>query len=248
MKSKIFLASVILAICIYQFIMIMDLMMNKEKKLVVILLGPPGSGKGTQAKLLSEALTIPQISTGDIFREHMQNNTPLGLKAKEYINAGKLVPDDLVLEMLQERLKDNDTKKGFLLDGVPRTIQQAEALEKTIFKDSNLLVVNLLVDDDVIVKRADGRLICKQCGAIYNRYFSPPKKEGICDKCGGPLYHREDDKPEVVRERLRVYRDQTSPLIDFFQKKYGLINVDGNRPAEIVFEELKKITQTSEVR
>lgn len=219
-------------------------MMNKDQKNIVILLGPPGSGKGTQAKLLSQALSIPQVSTGDLFREHMKNNTPLGQKAKEYINSGKLVPDDLVLEMVYNRVKQSDCQKGFLLDGVPRTLQQAEAFENSLFKNDHPLVINLVVDDAIIIKRAEGRLICKNCGAIYNTYFSPPKKDNLCDQCEGSLYHRDDDKPEVVKERLQVYHVQTSPLIDYFNKQYGLINVDGNKPPEVVFEELKKLTYT----
>lgn len=242
MKKTLILASVILAICIYQFTLIMETMM-KDKKLIVILLGPPGSGKGTQTKMLSEALSIPQISTGDLFREHMKNDTPLGTKAKGFINSGKLVPDELVLEMVDERVKAPDCKNGFLLDGFPRTVPQAEAIEKTLLKDARAVVLNLMVDDDVIIKRAEGRLVCKQCGSIYNRYFSPPKQEGICDKCGGALYHREDDKPEVVQARLRVYNDQTKPLLDYYSKNHGLINIDGDNPSEIVFQDLKNQIQ-----
>lgn len=238
MKKTIILASIVLAICIYQLDLIMDTMM-KDKKLVVILLGPPGSGKGTQTKMLSEALSIPQISTGDLFRDHMKKETPLGTKAKSYINAGKLVPDELVLEMVDDRVKSADCKNGYLLDGFPRTVPQAESIEKSLLKEANTIVLNLMVDDDVIIKRAEGRLLCKNCGSIYNRYFSPPQKEGVCDKCGHSLYHRDDDRAEVVQERLRVYNTQTKPLLDYYSKNYGLINVDGDKPTEVVFEELK---------
>lgn len=215
-------------------------MKDKEKKLIVILLGPPGSGKGTQSKLLSEALAIPQISTGDLFRQHMKEDTALGLKAKSFINSGKLVPDDLVLKMVDERVKAPDCKNGYLLDGIPRTVPQAEALESTILNNTKLVVLNLMVEDDIIIKRAEGRLLCKKCGAIYNIYFSPPKKAGICDRCNGPLYHREDDKAEIVMERLRVYNQQTKPLIEYYTKHHGLINVKGDSASDLVFRELKK--------
>lgn len=239
MKKNIILASVILAVCAYQLILIMEMMMNDEKKLIVILLGPPGSGKGTQTKLLSQAFSIPQISTGDLFREHMKKDTPLGLKAKEFINAGKLVPDNLVLEMVDERVKASDCKSGFLLDGFPRTVPQAEAIEKKLLNNANTFVLNLMVDDDIIIKRAEGRLLCKQCGAIYNSYFSPPKATGICDKCAGPLYHREDDRADVVKERLHVYNEQTKPLLNYYSKYHNLIHVNGDNQPELVFQELK---------
>lgn len=214
--------------------------MTQDKKLIVILLGPPGSGKGTQTKMLSEALELPQISTGDLFREHMKKETPLGLQAKGYINAGKLVPDELVLEMVYERVLAKDCDKGYLLDGFPRTLPQAEAIEKTLLRDAETLVLNLVVNDDIIIKRAAGRLICRHCGSIFNRYFSPPKLENVCDNCQGSLYHRDDDNPEVVSERLRVYNKQTKPLLEYYQKHYGLININGDNKTEIVFEELKK--------
>jgi adenylate kinase len=211
--------------------------MKNENRVIVILLGPPGSGKGTQAKMLSAALSIPAISTGDLFREHMRNDTPLGIEAKGYINAGKLVPDDVTLRMLDERLQSADCKKGFLLDGVPRTIYQAESIERTLSMDKPI-VFNLHVSDDTIVKRAAGRLFCKECNSIYNRYFSPPKVENVCDKCGGVLVQRHDDQPEVVKERLKVYHVQTEPLIAYYTKHHGLITVDGAEPAEQVFQNL----------
>ncbi len=241
MKGKIVLAAIIFVLSsIGQLVFTMETKMNNtDKKLIVILLGPPGSGKGTQTKLLSEALSIPQISTGDLFREHMKNDTALGLKAKGFINAGKLVPDDLVLEMVDARVLAPDCKNGYLLDGVPRTLPQAEAFEKSLLKDAKVIVLNLVADDDVIIRRAAGRLVCKQCGAIYNSYFSPPSKAGVCDKCGNALYHRDDDKAEVVKERLRVYNEQTKPLIDFYKKNRGVTNVNGDHATVQVFQELK---------
>lgn len=219
--------------------------MKTQNKLIVILLGPPGSGKGTQAKLLSSALSIPQISTGDLFREHMRTDTALGLKAKNFINAGQLVPDDLVLEMVNERVKASDCHHGFLLDGFPRTIPQAEAIEKTLLENAHLVVLNLMVDDEVIVKRAEGRLVCKQCGSVYNRFFSPPRHENLCDKCGGQLYHREDDRAEVVKERLRVYNIQTKPLLEYYSRYHGLISINGDDSTAKVFEELKAYIESS---
>lgn len=212
--------------------------MHKDTKLIVILLGPPGSGKGTQAQLLSKKLSIPQISTGDLFRENMKNDTSLGLKAKEFINAGELVPDEITLGMLAERVSQPDCKKGFLLDGAPRTVPQAEWLEKNLFKNVHLKVFNLVVEDDVIIKRAEGRLVCKQCGSVYNRYFSPPKQEGICDKDGTPLYRREDDNAEVVKERLRVYNQQTKPLINYYQTHHKVFDIKGDNTTEKVFSDL----------
>jgi adenylate kinase len=212
-----------------------------EKKLIVVLLGPPGSGKGTQAKMLAEAFSIPQISTGDLFREHMKKDTPLGVEAKSYINAGKLVPDELTLKMLDERIQLDDCKKGFILDGVPRTLPQAEILEANLFSQNNLVVLNLEVDNDVIVKRAEGRLTCKNCGSIFNKYFSPPKSENICDNCGSALHQRADDKAEVVLERLKVYNHQTKPLIEYFETHHGLFHVNGEESLEAVFSQLKDL-------
>ncbi|BBI17193.1 Adenylate kinase [Neochlamydia sp. S13] len=218
----------------------MKMEMIMEKKLIVILLGPPGSGKGTQTKLLSQTLSIPQISTGDLFREHIKKNTVLGLKAKEYINAGHLVPDDLVLEMVNDRVELPDCSRGYLLDGVPRTLAQAERVSATLLKDVNVIVFKLAVDHEMIIKRAVGRLICKQCGAIYNSFFSAPLRSGICDKCGQEaLYQREDDRLEVVKERLKVYNEQTMPLEEFYSQRYGIISINGENLPEKVFAELK---------
>lgn len=213
---------------------------GEQKRTIVILLGPPGSGKGTQAVRLSKELGIPHISTGDLFRENIGKNTELGQKAKSFMDAGKLVPDELVLEMLFDRVAKPDSAKGFLLDGSPRTIPQAEALDKRLGPNDRLIVLNLDVSDELIFKRIEGRLSCKQCGTIYNRYFTPPQCEGICDKCGGELTQRSDDNETVVRERLRVYHEQTEPLIEFYSKKNVLSTVNGEQDPEVVFQALLK--------
>ena len=215
---------------------------NTQKR-VIILMGPPGSGKGTQAARITKELGIPHISTGDLFRENISQNTPLGNRAKEYMNAGKLVPDELVLEMLMDRISRPDSAKGYLLDGFPRTIPQAEALDKALNGQAQIVAISLEVPDESIIKRMSGRLICKQCSTIYNKYFSPSTKEGICDKCGGELYQRPDDKPEVVKERLRVYHDQTEPLIAYYGKKGVLHKVDGEQDPDTVYSQIMKILQ-----
>ena len=176
----------------------------------LILLGPPGAGKGTQAEILCKKLNIPTISTGNILRAAVKNGTPVGLKAKEYMDAGKLVPDEVIIGVISERLAEADCQKGFILDGVPRTIPQAEALEKAgITFDA---VVSLEISDDEIVDRMGGRRVCASCGAPYHVKNLPPKVEGVCDACGGKLEARADDKPEVVRDRLKVYHKETAPL------------------------------------
>lgn len=212
---------------------------NSGQVKVVILLGPPGSGKGTQAVRLTKELGIPHISTGDLFRENMSKDTELGQRAKSFINAGKLVPDELVLEMLFDRVSRPDCANGYLLDGFPRTLAQAEALDKHLGANTNLVVLDLEVPDEIIVKRASGRLTCKDCGSVYNRHFSPPAQEGVCDKCGGELVQRPDDRAEVVEERLRVYHSQTKPLVEFYAKKGVLSRVDGTQSPDQVFEALK---------
>lgn len=207
---------------------------------VVILLGPPGSGKGTQAVRLTKELGIPHISTGDLFRENIGNGTELGKKAKSYMDAGKLVPDEVVLDMLFDRVSRPDCAKGYLLDGFPRTIPQAEALDKFLKGKAELVVINLDVPDEAIVKRISGRLTCKDCGNIQNRYFSPPTEDGKCDLCGGELTQRADDKPEVVMERLRVYHAQTAPLVDFYSKQKVLTTINGQNNPETVYQDLLK--------
>jgi len=208
---------------------------------IVILLGPPGSGKGTQAVRLTKELSIPHISTGDLFRENISKNTDLGQRAKGFMDAGKLVPDELVLEMLFDRVSRPDCTNGYLLDGFPRTLPQAEAFEKQLKPGTELVVLDLEVPDEVIVKRAEGRLTCKSCASIYNRYFSPPKEEGICDKCKGELIQRSDDKAEVVQERLRTYHNQTKPLVEYYSKKGVLHRFDGTQQPTEVFNQIMTV-------
>ena len=193
----------------------------------LILLGPPGAGKGTQAEILCKKLNIPTISTGNILRAAVKNGTPVGLKAKEYMDAGKLVPDEVIIGVISERLAEADCQNGFILDGVPRTIPQAEALEKAgISFDA---VVSIEISDEEIVERMAGRRVCAACGAPYHVKNMPPKVEGVCDACGGKLEARADDKPEVVRYRLSVYHKETAPLKDFYAARNLLKTVD-NQP------------------
>jgi len=200
---------------------------------VFIMLGAPGAGKGTQAVRLSDHYGIPQISTGDLFRENIRQNTLVGQKAKSYMDRGQLVPDEVVLDMLFERISKEDCKKGYILDGFPRTIPQAEALTSRLSKaNPKIVAISLEVPDDIIVDRLTGRLVCDQCGAPYHITFSPPKEEGICDRDGGKLIQRKDDSATVVKERLVIFHDQTEPVKHFFNKKGELILVDGNGSAE----------------
>ena len=193
----------------------------------LILLGPPGAGKGTQAEILNKKLGIPTISTGNILRAAVKNGTPVGLKAKEYMDAGKLVPDEVIIGVISERLAEADCQNGFILDGVPRTIPQAEALEKAgISFDA---VVSIEISDEEIVERMAGRRVCTACGAPYHVKNMPPKVEGVCDACGGKLEARADDKPEVGRDRLQVYHKETAPLKDFYAARNLLKTVD-NQP------------------
>lgn len=190
----------------------------------LILLGPPGAGKGTQAEILNKKLAVPTISTGNILRAAVKNGTPVGLRAKEYMDAGKLVPDEVIIGVITERLAEPDCQKGFILDGVPRTIPQAEALEKAgITFDA---VVSLEISDEEIVERMGGRRVCTKCGAPYHIKNLPPKVEGVCDACGGKLEARADDKPEVVRDRLTVYHKETAPLKDFYAERGLLRSVE----------------------
>lgn len=214
------------------------LALESVKPQVIILLGPPASGKGTQASKLAADLSLPHISTGDLFRENISKNTDLGQKAKSFMDAGRLVPDELVLDMLFARVAQPDCKLGYVLDGFPRTIPQAEALDKRLADTVRLKVVNLVVSDDLLLKRTSGRRSCPKTKEIYNIYFNPPSKEGIC-QCGEPLIQREDDKPEVVKERLKVYKAQTEPLIEFYSKKGLLTNLDGEKSPQEVYEAVK---------
>ncbi|MEM4155955.1 MAG: adenylate kinase [Archaeoglobaceae archaeon] len=209
----------------------------------LILLGAPGAGKGTQAKIITDNFKIPQISTGDMLREAVAKGTELGKKAREYMNQGKLVPDEVVIGIVKERLKQKDCENGFILDGFPRTIAQAEALDTMMSELGKKIdaVININVSEDEIVKRIVNRRICKKCGAIYHLIYDPPKKSGVCDKCGGELYQRDDDKEEVVRERFKVYRKNTEPLIEYYKRKGILYEVDGTKDIEKVKAEILSI-------
>ncbi len=211
----------------------------------LILLGPPGSGKGTQAKLIVEKYGIPQISTGDMLREAVAKGTELGKEAKKYMDAGKLVPDEVVIGIVKERLQQPDCEKGFILDGFPRTIPQAEALDKILEELGKKIdaVINIQVPEEEIVKRIVNRRTCKNCGAVYHLIYNPPKEDNKCDKCGGELYQRDDDKEEVVRQRYKVYKEQTEPLVEYYAKKGVLYNIDGTKSIEEVFAEIDKILQ-----
>jgi len=211
----------------------------------LIFLGPPGAGKGTQAKMLVERYGIPQVSTGDILRAAVAEGTELGKKAKEYMEAGKLVPDEVVIGIIEERLKQSDCEKGFILDGFPRTVPQAEALDKVLEKMGRKIdhVLTLDVPEEELIRRLTGRRTCKKCGAMYHIIFNPPKAEGVCDKCGGELYQRPDDNEETVRSRLSVYEQQTSPLIDFYEKKGLVRKIDGRGEIKEIFDQIVKILE-----
>lgn len=206
----------------------------------VVLLGAPGVGKGTYAKLLSERYKIPHISTGDLLREEIKNKTELGKKAKSFYDAGKLVPDELVVELLKKRISQKDAKKGFLLDGFPRSIAQAEILEKKIKVDK---VLSFEASNATILNRLGGRRTCRKCSAIFHVKNIPPKKKGICDRCGGELYQRDDEKPETIKVRLETYKRQTEPLINYYKKKGLLVKVDANLPYKQVNKIIKQCTK-----
>ena len=203
----------------------------------IIMLGAPGAGKGTQAKMIADKYGVPHISTGDIFRANIKNGTELGMEAKKYMDQGLLVPDELTVRILLDRVAQDDCKNGYVLDGFPRTIPQAEVLDSELTKlgDHIDYAINVDVPDENIVKRMSGRRACLTCGATYHIEHVPPKKEGICDVCGSELVLRDDDKPETVKNRLNVYHEQTQPLIDFYTKKGVLKTVDGTVPMEEVF-------------
>ena len=211
----------------------------------IIMLGAPGAGKGTQAKRIAEKYGIPHISTGDIFRANIKNQTELGRKAKAYMDQGALVPDELTLELIMDRFTNDDCKNGYVLDGFPRTIPQAEALTKALAdkQDAVDFAVNVDVPDEAIVSRMSGRRACLACGGTYHIKFNPTKTEGICDACGGELVLREDDKPETVQKRLNVYHEQTQPLIEYYQNQNILKEVDGTLPMEEVFQAIIAILE-----
>ena len=208
----------------------------------LIMLGAPGAGKGTQAARIAEELKIPHISTGDIFRANIKNGTELGKKAKSYMDAGKLVPDELVCDLVADRIAKDDCKEGFILDGFPRTIPQAEALDKAVDALGTKIdyAVNIDVPDESIVRRMGGRRACVGCGATYHIKYNPPKPENLCDVCGKELILRDDDKPETVQTRLNVYHEQTQPLIDYYTKKGIIATVDGTQSMDDVFAGILK--------
>lgn len=213
--------------------------------LFLVLLGGPGAGKGTQAERLSSSLGIPQVSTGDLFRENLKNETELGLLAKGYMERGELVPDQVTVGMVRERLSRPDAAQGAILDGFPRTIAQAEALEALLAElGFELAVVPYIkVPEDVLLARLAGRWTCRKCGAMYHELFSPPQEAGACDKCGGELYQRPDDTPETQKHRIKVYFDQTAPLIDYYREKGLLREVDGRPGIEEIQTELLKVAR-----
>ena len=209
----------------------------------IIMLGAPGAGKGTQAQMIADKYNIPHISTGDIFRANIKNGTELGKKAKEYMDKGQLVPDELTVELLLDRVANEDCKNGYVLDGFPRTIPQADVLDSELTKlgDKVDYAINVDVPDENIVNRMSGRRACLSCGATYHIVHIPTKVEGICDRCGAELVLREDDKPETVKNRLDVYHDQTQPLIEYYSNKGALVEVDGTKEMSEVFADIVNI-------
>jgi adenylate kinase len=210
------------------------------KKRLMVMLGPPGAGKGTQAVRIAERYAVPHISTGDIFRAAIKDGTEVGLKAKRYLDSGELVPDSVVTEIVAERIVKNDCSGGFLLDGFPRTLPQAEALDKILAKGNCPLtaVVDLAVDREALIKRLTARRTCSKCGENYNLVSKTTEKEGICDKCGGKLYQRDDDKRETIENRLSVYERQTAPLIDYYKRGGRLVSVSGEGSMDKVFKRI----------
>lgn len=209
----------------------------------IIMLGAPGAGKGTQAKMLADKYMIPHISTGDIFRANIKNGTELGQKAKTYMDQGLLVPDELVCDLVVDRVQQDDCTKGYILDGFPRTIPQAEALDAALANIGAKIdyAINVEVPDENIVNRMSGRRACVACGATYHIVYNPTKEEGVCDRCGKELILRDDDKPETVTKRLNVYHEQTQPLIDYYTKQGALVEVDGTMSMDDVFNAIVKI-------
>jgi adenylate kinase len=209
---------------------------SSANPLFIIMLGAPGAGKGTQARMLSEALGLPQVSSGDIFRENLKNETSLGLLAKQYMDTGALVPDDVTIGMVMDRLSRPDCAHGAILDGFPRTLPQADALDRSLDnQDLRVRLVPLLeVSDEAVINRLAGRRLCRGCQAMYHVEYCPPRVEGVCDKCGGELYRRADDDPETVRNRLFVYYKQTAPLVGYYFAHHVLVPIDGDQPMEQV--------------
>lgn len=211
----------------------------------IIMLGAPGAGKGTQAEVIAEKFCIPHISTGDIFRKNIKEGTELGVKAKEYIDKGQLVPDELTTDLIASRVSEEDCKNGYILDGFPRTIPQAEFFDKALEKSGGKidLVIDIEVPDDVIVSRLSGRRVCKKCGALYHMLWQKPKTDGVCDSCGGEVVLRADDAPETVLHRLEVYHKETQPLIDYYSQKGSLKAVDGTVSYDEVWGQIVKLLE-----
>ena len=204
----------------------------------IVLVGPPGAGKGTQAQFIASHLAIPKISTGDIFRYNVSQGTPLGRQAKEYMDRGDLVPDEVTIAMVQDRLGEEDAQDGFLLDGFPRNVPQAETLKKQLldWEQRLTVVLELVVDEDEVVRRLSGRRTCRRCERVWHIMFDPPTRDGICDACGGELFQRDDDREETVRHRLEVYKKQTAPLVSYYADEGILIGIDATGPVEEVTE------------
>jgi adenylate kinase len=203
----------------------------------LVLVGPPGAGKGTQAEFIAAHLVVPKISTGDIFRANVAQGTPLGVEAKRYMDAGQLVPDEVTINMVRDRLAETDAADGFLLDGFPRTTPQAVALDKLLAESLGMaldLVLELVVDDDEVIRRLSGRRTCRRCGKIWHVEFDMPSHEGSCDRCGGELFQRDDDKAETIAERLKVYARDTAPLVDYYGAQCKLVGIDATGPVEDV--------------
>lgn len=207
----------------------------------LVFLGPPGAGKGTAAEEVAKAFQIPHISTGDLFRAAIKNGTELGTQVKEITEKGNLVPDSLTIEIVKDRLKNDDTKAGYILDGFPRTIPQAESLDGF---SKITRVVNFVLTDEDVVERLSGRRVCRSCGRGYHVRFMPPKKEGICDVCGGELYTRKDDSVDSIRNRLKVYSEQTEPLVAYYRERDLLTDVDARPPADAVYSAVKRLLET----
>ena len=208
---------------------------------ILILLGPPGSGKGSQAQYLKTSLNLPHLSTGDLLREHVAKGSELGKIAKSYIDNGKLVPDGIIIDMISERITQKDCEKGFLLDGFPRTIPQAEELQKKLFSSDVLYIFNFEIQDEIIIERIAGRLICSKCQTPYHQKFSPSKIENFCDVCGGELYQRADDNVTVIKKRLEVYHTQTAPLIAYYEKNPHFYAMNATLPKEELFKKILSI-------
>ena len=207
----------------------------------IVLMGPPGAGKGTQAEFIKKEYPIPHISTGDMFRDAVSRETELGKEAKKYMDAGKLVPDTVTIGIVEQRLAEDDCKTGFLLDGFPRTTVQAEALDRVLSNTSRKIdvAINITVPNEILIKRLSGRVSCKECKVVYNLQSNPSNTEGICDKCGGELIQRSDDQGETVAERLKVYQEQTNPLVAYYSRQNVLQEIDGNRDSNLVFADIK---------